>query len=47
MGLESGEAAQPDFATALLTERVYAAVLRSAGSEWWETTGVKSEKRPD
>ncbi len=39
-GLETGVAAQPDFAAALETQRVCEAVLRSAGSGRWEATGL-------
>ena len=39
-GLERGERVRPDFADALETERVCAAVLRSAAAGGWEETGV-------
>jgi predicted dehydrogenase len=39
-GLETGEPAQPDFRNALETQKVCAAVLRSARSGSWEETGV-------
>jgi predicted dehydrogenase len=39
-GLETGEAAQPDFQGALETQKVCDAVLRSAKSGRWEDTGL-------
>ena len=39
-GLETGEPAQPDFKSALQTQKVCEAVLRSARSGRWEETGV-------
>jgi predicted dehydrogenase len=42
LGLERGEPAQPDFRAALETQRVCDAVLRSAGTGQWETTGAEA-----
>jgi predicted dehydrogenase len=39
-GIEQGKPAQPDFRNALQTQKVCAAVLRSARSGGWEETGV-------
>jgi predicted dehydrogenase len=39
-GLEEGKPAMPDFADALRTQKVCAAVLRSAASGHWESTGL-------
>lgn len=39
-GLETGAPAQPDFRSALQTQKVCEAVLRSARSGGWEETGV-------
>jgi predicted dehydrogenase len=41
MGIESGRPAQPDFRTALQTQRVCDAVLKSAQTGRWVNTGVK------
>ena len=39
-GLETGMPAQPDFRSALQTQKVCEAVLRSAKAGRWEQTGV-------
>ena len=39
-GLETGEPVQPDIANALDTQRVCDAVLESARTGAWESTGV-------
>ena len=41
MGIESGKPTQPDFRTALETQRVCDAVLKSAHTGKWAATGVK------
>lgn len=41
MGIESGKPVQPDFRNALQTQRVCDAVLKSAKSGKWVSTGVK------
>ncbi len=42
-GLEMGTSAQPDFETALMTERVCDAVLRSAREGRWVDTDIVGE----
>jgi predicted dehydrogenase len=41
MGIESGQPTQPDFRNALQTQRVCDAVLESARTGQWKTTGVE------
>ena len=40
-GVESGKPVQPDFRNALQTQRVCDAVIKSAKTSKWVTTGVK------
>jgi predicted dehydrogenase len=43
MGVESGKPTQPDFRSALQTQRVCEAVIKSAKSGRWEKTGVEAK----
>ncbi len=43
MGLESGKPTQPDFRSALQTQRVCEAVIKSGKSGRWEKTGVEAK----
>jgi predicted dehydrogenase len=43
LGLESGKPTQPDFRSALQTQRVCEAVIKSAKSGRWEKTGVEAK----
>ena len=43
MGIESGKPTQPDFRSALQTQRVCEAVIKSAKSGRWENTGVDAK----